>query len=235
MDFSMLACDYDGTVADDGVILPDTLDALIKLKHAGWTMGLVTGREFADLLEVCDRLDIFDMVVAENGGLILFPNTGGVVELTSPPSADLMTELSRRQVPFSSGRVIVATGNAYAKQVESVIRELGLELEIIYNKGSAMILPAGVNKATGLEAGVGRMRLEMGEVVGVGDAENDQPFLDACGLSVAVANALDSVKANANIVTRLPSGQGVIELINEYLLNPSLDLGRIGREPVVTK
>ena len=95
-----------------------------------------------------------------------------------------------------------------------------------------MILDKGVTKATGLEAGVVRMGLEMSEVVGVGDAENDQPFLDACGLSVAVANGLDSIKASANIVTRLPSGQGVVELVTEYLLNPSCDLTRIRRDAV---
>src|SRR5262249_32717008 len=104
LDFSMLACDYDGTVADDGVILPDTLDALIKVKDAGWAVGLVTGRELADLLDICDRLDIFDIVVAENGAVIYLPKSGSVVDLSSAPPRDFMTELSRRGIPFSSGR-----------------------------------------------------------------------------------------------------------------------------------
>jgi hydroxymethylpyrimidine pyrophosphatase-like HAD family hydrolase len=228
----MLASDYDATVANDGVILPDTLEALLKLKDSGWVMGLVTGRELADLLDVCKRIDIFDLIVAENGALIYLPKTRGVIELTSAPPGDFIIELSRRGIPFSAGDIIVATDAPYAPQVLSVIRDLGLELQIIFNKGSAMILPAGVNKATGLKVGVSRIGLKMSQVVGVGDAENDHAFLEACGLSVAVANALDSIKVNANIVTRLPSGQGVAELISEYLLNPACDLARIGSDRV---
>ena len=232
MSFAMLASDYDATVADDGVILPDTLKALIKLKDSDWVMGLVTGRELPDLLDVCERIDIFDLIVAENGALLYSPKTRDVVELTSPPPGDFIIELSRRGIPFSAGDVIVATDDTYAQQLLSVIRDLGLELQLIFNKGSVMVLPAGVNKATGLKVGVSRIGLKMSQVVGVGDAENDHAFLEACGLSVAVANALDSIKANAHIVTSMPRGQGVAELINKYLLNPDRDLTRINRHPV---
>jgi hydroxymethylpyrimidine pyrophosphatase-like HAD family hydrolase len=38
-------------------------------------------------------------------------------------------------------------------------------------------------------------------VVGIGDAENDHALLQMCGCSVAVANALDSVAAEADLVT----------------------------------
>src|SRR5262249_33257924 len=217
----MLACDYDGTVADDGVIIPETIGALTRLKDAGWAMGLVTGRELADLLDVCKPIDVFDMVVAENGALIYVPSSKQVIELTRRPPSDFIRELSRRRIPFPAGEIIIATVDSYAEQLVSVIRDLGLQLEIIFNKGSAMVLPTGVNKATGLKAVASRMGLEMSQIVGVGDAENDQGFLEACGLSVAVANALDSIKTDANIVTRLPSGQGVVELINEHLINPS--------------
>jgi hydroxymethylpyrimidine pyrophosphatase-like HAD family hydrolase len=217
----MLACDYDRTLAEDGVILPDTIDALIRLKDSGWLAALVTGREYADLLAVCKKVDIFDLVVAENGALLYFPPDRRVVELASRPPSEFLTELSRRGIPFSAGNVIVATDGSHAHDLLSTIRDLGLELEIIFNRDSAMVLPTGVNKATGLEAGAGRIGLRMSQVIGVGDAENDHAFLQACGLSVAVANALDSIKADADIVTTLPAGQGVIELINDYLLKPS--------------
>jgi len=232
LSFVMLATDYDATVADDGVILPYTLKALMQLKDSGWVMGLVTGRELPDLLDACEPIDIFDLIVAENGALLYLPRTKDVVELTSPPPGDFIIELSRRGIPFSAGDVIVATDVSYSQQVLSVIRDLDLELQIIFNKGSAMVLPAGVNKATGLKVGASRMGLKMSQVVGVGDAENDHSFLEACGLSVAVANALDSIKASASIVTSLPRGQGVAELIYEYLLNPACDLSRINRDPV---
>jgi hypothetical protein len=47
----------------------------------------------------------------------------------------------------------------------------------------------------------------------VGDAENDHAFLSTCGVSVAVANALEMVKAGADLVTKGARGAGVEELI----------------------
>ncbi len=62
---------------------------------------------------------------------------------------------------------------------------MGRELQIIFNKGAVMILPANVNKATGLVfAPV--LGMEAEAVVGVGDAENDHAFLSMCGCSAAV-------------------------------------------------
>ena len=70
------------------------------------------------------------------------------------------------------------------------IRELGLELQVIFNKGAVMVLPAGVNKATGLAAALESLGLSPHNAVGVGDAENDHAFLALCECAVAVANAL---------------------------------------------
>ena len=81
------------------------------------------------------------------------------------------------------------------------IRELGLEWQIIFNKGAVMVLPPGVNKASGLAAALEELQLSPLNVVGIGDAENDHAFLTLCGCSVAVANALDAVKATADVVT----------------------------------
>ena len=74
------------------------------------------------------------------------------------------------------------------------IHELGLEWQIIFNKGAVMVLPPGVNKASGLAAALEALQLSPVNVVGIGDAENDHAFLSLCGCSVAVANALDAVK-----------------------------------------
>lgn len=80
-----------------------------------------------------------------------------------------------------------------------------------------MALPVHVTKATGLSAALAELSLVPEDVVGIGDAENDQAFLRACGLSAAVANALPVVKEMADIVTRHPRGAGVAELIDRIL------------------
>ena len=43
--------------------------------------------------------------------------------------------------PLDVGRVIVATQEPHEVTVLHVIHEMGLELQLIFNKGSVMILP----------------------------------------------------------------------------------------------
>ena len=90
--------------------------------------------------------------------------------------------------------MIVATWEPHEKTVLETIRDCGLELQVIFNKGAVMVLPAGVNKATGLRAALAELNLSPHNAVGVGDAENDHAFLSICECSVAVANALPAVK-----------------------------------------
>jgi haloacid dehalogenase-like hydrolase/Helicase HerA, central domain len=80
-----------------------------------------------------------------------------------------------------------------------------------------MVLPSGVNKATGLQVALQEIRLSPHNAVGVGDAENDHVFLGMCECSVAVANALPALKERADLVTTGSHGAGVEELIEKLL------------------
>ncbi|HVG81384.1 MAG TPA: HAD family hydrolase [Methylomirabilota bacterium] len=217
MQFIALATDYDETLANEGRALPETLAALERFKRSGRRLVMVTGRELSDLQSVFDRLDLFDRVVAENGALLYRPETRESVELGDPPPPEFVERLRRAEIPLSVGRSIVATVEPHEKVVLDAIRDLGLELQIIFNKGAVMILPAGVNKASGLTAGLDELGLSPHNVAGIGDAENDHAFLRLCGASAAVANALPSLKTECDLVTRASRGAGVMELIDRVL------------------
>ncbi len=73
MHYLALACDYDGTLAKDGVVSPRTIDALERVKASGRKLLLVTGRLLEDLQNAFPRLDLFAYVVAENGALLYNP------------------------------------------------------------------------------------------------------------------------------------------------------------------
>lgn len=128
---------------------------------------------------------------------------------------------ARKVVPLSVGRGIVATWEPNETAALEVIRELGLEWQIIFNKGAVMILPPGINKASGLAAGLAELKLSPLNVVAIGDAENDHAFLTASGCSIAVANALDAVKATAGLVTKADHGAGVAEAIDALVAENS--------------
>ena len=137
--------------------------------------------------------------------------------LSALPPAEFAETLRARGVPLSVGKVIVSTWVPHEAAVLEAIRQFGLELQVIFNKGAVMILPAGHNKASGLAAALDKMGLSPHNVVGIGDAENDHAFLDLCGCGVAVANALPMVKEKADFVTQGENGLGVIELANEIV------------------
>jgi hydroxymethylpyrimidine pyrophosphatase-like HAD family hydrolase len=224
MRYRALCCDYDGTLAHDGLVTHTTISALERLRASGRHLLLVTGRELEELAQVFPRLDLFASVVAENGALLYDPATREERALAEAPPPPFVTALRRRGVaPLSVGRVIVATWEPHETMVLETIRDLGLELQVIFNKGAVMVLPSGVNKASGLTAALETLGVEPLEAVGIGDAENDHAFLKLCGRAVAVANALPSVKADVDFVTSGSQGAGVEELIEEMLAN---DLAR---------
>jgi hydroxymethylpyrimidine pyrophosphatase-like HAD family hydrolase len=221
-----LATDYDGTLASRGTVEPDTLQALRRLAATGRKLILVTGRRVDDLVRVFPEVAIFDRVVAENGPLVYRPQTRETRMLSQPPPAAFVDELRRRGVqPLTLGEVFVATEQPNERVVLAVIGELGLDLQVILNKGAVMVLPASVNKATGLRAALDEIGLSAQAVVGIGDAENDEAFLAMCGWGVAVANALDSLKAQADHVTSSEDGAGVREVIESLI---SDDLRAVG-------
>lgn len=217
--YQALATDYDGTLAHHGTVSPETLAAVGRLRASGKKLVLVTGRELEELKQVFPEIGLCDLVVAENGALLYWPATGQMKLLAEAAPARFAEELRLRGVPVAVGRVIVATVEPHEVTVLQTIMEMGLELEMIFNKGAVMILPTGVNKATGLRAGLAQMGLSTRNVIGVGDAENDHAFLRICGSGIAVANALPSLKERADFVTARPHGEGVTELIDQLLAN----------------
>ncbi len=222
MRYYALAADYDGTLASDGHVDEPVIDALRRLRASGRRLILVTGRELADLQRVFPHLELFDQVVVENGGVLYCPATGETEPLGPRPPTRFVDELRRRGVEqLSVGRVIVSTWLPHEVKVFEVIRDLQLELQVVFNKGAVMVLPSGVNKATGLWAALDAMGLSPHNVVGVGDAENDQAFLRLCECAVAVANALPSVKEYADMVTSGARGRGVVELA-QWLIESDL-------------
>lgn len=234
MRFVALACDYDGTLAHDGRVNASTLAAMERLLASGRKFILVTGRELDELLGIFPEANMCERIVAENGALLYRPGSHEEKPLGERPPERFVQLLRERGLDrVSVGRVIVATWEPYEKIVLETIRDLGLEMQVIFNKGAVMVLPAGVNKASGLAAALAEMELSPHNVVGVGDAENDHAFLDYCECSAAVANALPALKERACLVTRGDHGNGVSELIDALVADDLQSLVRQPRHPIL--
>jgi len=240
MSYLILATDYDGTLATDGRVSDRTLAALTQWRAAGRKLILITGRQLDDLQTVFAHFELFDWVVAENGAVLYEPKTATETLLASPPNAEFVEALRdrihtaasmqplhpeferlRQVAPLATGRVIIATWTPYDVVATQLIQAQGLNLDVILNKGAVMILPRGIDKATGLKAALNQLNAAPAQVVGIGDAENDLAFLTVCGDSVAVSNALPQVKQCVNWVTEGDRGTGVAQLIHRLLTESS--------------
>ena len=148
MKYIALATDCDGTLAHDGRVDQATIAALERFRQSGRKLILLTGRLLADLASIFSRLDLFDCVVAENGAVVYHPAMREKRTLVSPPEPAFLKRLIDHRVePLVVGDVIVATNTPNETIVVEVIRDLGLELQVIFNKGAVMVL--GLTKVPG--------------------------------------------------------------------------------------
>lgn len=220
--FKAIASDYDSTLAHDGLVAPYTLDLLHRARVAGLKLILVTGRTLKDLQSVFSELSVFDALIIENGAVIFDPIKSQEEPLCPAPPPEFLASLSQRMVPFSLGRRVLATRRPYDKPLQQLIDALGVNLAVTLNRESVMVLPHGIDKASGLRVVLQRMNINLSQTIGIGDAENDIAFLRICGFSGAVANAIDAVKREVDYIARGIEGSGVSEIINRVIASKEI-------------
>jgi hydroxymethylpyrimidine pyrophosphatase-like HAD family hydrolase len=235
MHYFALACDFDQTLANMGIVATSTLEAMERLLASGRKLLLVTGRQLDDLRQIFPQYAMFERIVAENGAVLFRPSTGETKLLAEQPPQAFIEALRHRGVsPFSMGSVIVDSREPEDEKILAVIRELGLELQVIYNKGAVMVLPSGVNKGTGVLAALSEISISHHNAVAIGDAENDHALLSACECGIAVCNAIRTLRERADLTTKASNGMGVEEIINRLLQDDLRGVqNRLMRQPIL--
>lgn len=219
--FRAVAIDYDGTLTQAGRPSDDVLTAIRELRSRGGRCVLVTGRILAELYGVFpDYGDHFDLVVAENGGVVAAGRL--TMRLSAPVSTDLDPALHRLGVAFRRGEVIVATYERHESSILQEVHRRGLDSYLVRNRGELMLVPAGVSKATGLRYALLQLGVSPRSSIAIGDAENDLAMLDACEIAVAVENSVESVKAHADLVLTEPNGAGVASFLRSSVFVKNL-------------
>jgi hydroxymethylpyrimidine pyrophosphatase-like HAD family hydrolase len=214
--FRAVALDYDGTLAD-GLVAPDTLAALAETRARGIRVIVVTGRIMGELRAVFpDVQDHVDAIVAEQGGVLVTPL--GVRRLVAPVDQAVSAQLRDRGVAHRRGQVLIACAASDETAALAVVRGLGLDCRLVRNRGELMIVPPGVTKGGGLLEALDDLGLSHHNAIGVGDAENDHTLLDACEVGVAVNNAVQAIRAHADLTLDRPDGAGVSDLLRGPLL-----------------
>lgn len=222
-----LACDFDGTLASADAIAGPVKEALHAARRSGIRLILITGRTFFDLTRVCDCLELFEVVVAENGAVLYWPTSGALRCNAPPPPEALRRELDRRGVAYQLGHVVVGATRGDEPAIRAALAASGVSLEIVYNRGFLMLLPTGVDKGSGIRRALQHLGLSHHDVLAIGDAENDLALFAACGWSACPGSAESAALRAADwifpghdgdaiaaalvgpITTGLPIGQGL--------------------------
>ena len=217
MQYVALATDGDGTLLEDGRMLPQTIAALEQLRANDVSLLLVTGETFEELREF-PRLDLFRRVVAENGSLLLIPSTNEQTLLGVRPPCELIAALRNADVKkLKVGQGMISAKTSEEPKLRDVLARIKVDWKIIHNRRDVMLLPGEIDKASGLAAALNDLQIPRQHVVAVGDAENDAVMLQYAGLGAAVADAVSFLKERADVVLSGGAGAGVVELAQSIL------------------
>jgi hypothetical protein len=219
-----LALDYDGTLAEDGVLDPQARAAIEEARDHGLVVVLVTGRILADLRERVGDLSLFDAVVAENGAVVAYPHADRSTHASARCPTSLAGVLQARGVEARAGECVVEVDAGACQTVLQVVRELELPLALHFNRGRLMVLPLAISKATGLQQALRTMRLSPHNAIGVGDAENDHELLSACEIGAAVAWGSRALQEAADVVIEGRGPPDVAQYLRSVTRLPGIHL-----------
>ena len=210
--FQALAVDFDGTLTSRGEVSAKALDAIDQARRSGLVVVLVTGRIGVELrAEFPQIAEHVDALVLENGAVTVIDGTTHA--LSAPVESGLEDALTDRGVPYRRGAVLLAIDGEHAATVAEVIGQLGLDCQIIHNRGTLMVLPAGLTKGSGLAAVLTQMNLSAHNTIAIGDAQNDLSLFATAEIGAAVADAIPSVRQHADLILDEPDGDGVVDLL----------------------
>lgn len=210
---SVLAFDYDGTIARGGRLREPMRAALAVASKAGFALVLATGRILEHLLRECpDALALFDRVVAENGAVLAQQGLEPRL-LADPVDRRLAVALEREGIEVVRGQVLLAFESRHEREAQAAAAALGLDVRWVRNRASGMVLPAAITKAAGLSHALASLGVSEKQTVAFGDAENDVEMLGACALGVAVADAVLELKDVADVVLTESGPEGVATFV----------------------
>jgi hypothetical protein len=221
--------DIDGTLTDASRRLdPRAVDAVRRLESSGVPVTLATGNVLPIALALHRFVGTTGPVVAENGGLIYWPEgTGGTVERRADRRVALRAWRAVRAAGVPARRLftdrwreseVALEPNVGLPSVRRAVRGLPVTVE---STGYAFhLIERGVGKLPSLVRALGRIGLGPRDCVILGDGDNDVAMLRAAGFAVSFPSASRRARAAATYVTRSDYSAGFEEGLKESGLLP---------------
>jgi hypothetical protein len=236
--------DIDDTLTENGVLAARTVDALERLRRAGFTVVAVTAAP-AGWCDMIARLWPIDSVVAENGGLYFHKPSGAPVPERRFWHGEAERRTNERRLAVLAERVIAAVpGTTVA--VDQPYRQTSFAFDaprspVIADSVLRVLAEAGANATVnslwvlawfGNYDKLAMSKRMMTEVFGldlvaerdrivyVGDSLNDEPMFGFFPNSVGVATVtryLERMVSPPRWITRGAGGSGFVEVADKLL------------------
>lgn len=239
--FKLVALDMDGTLLDEkGDISRANRLAIAEAQEKGVHVVLSTGRSILTCGKYAESLHLSSYLVTVNGSEI-YDSSRNLVErnILDADYIQMMWKLTNR---YKTGFWAVSTDKIWREEMpediaaykwlkygfdidDDAVRDIIVEelsrnpLEISNSSPTNIeVNAAGVNKAQGLLSVCRRLGIHMNEVIAMGDSLNDMEMIKAAGCGVAMGNAQDIVKEEADWITDTNVKDGVAQAIRHWVL-----------------
>lgn len=235
----------DGTIIGHNErISPEVHSAISELASLV-PVFIATGREPADVIRFARELGLTTPQVSDGGAAILDPVSGRAVwtaSLTEVEAEEIVRLLDRMGTAFVATHA-KGTARALDELIDwDIVRVSALDLSrdtadrladdfsghpevnavramLPYNGLWAVdFTRSGVDKSTGIAQVSQTLGFKASDMASAGDSFNDLPMLHSSGLSIAMGNAPEQVKAAAHFVAPTVEEDGLAFAIREYVL-----------------
>ncbi|MFC7057079.1 phosphoglycolate phosphatase [Halovenus salina] len=215
-----LTVDIDGTLTDDSRAVDPRVFPVLQ----SWPSAVViaTGKAMPYPVSLCEFLGIETRVIAENGGVVIPDRQRDVIFLADPETVESLARAYQERghsLGWGSSDLV----NRWRATELAVSRDSPLDplveladeygLTVVDTGYAYHVHEASVDKGVALQRMASELDRNPGEFAFIGDSPNDVPGFEIAGTAVAVDNAPDSVKPNADYTTSKAYGGGFLEAV----------------------
>jgi HAD superfamily hydrolase (TIGR01484 family) len=249
MKYKALFLDVDGTTVIHGIDnLPSlrVAGAISKCTKAGVSVCLATSRSLRVTSHIIKHLNLTGYCILASGTQIYDPQKkkmiieyyfpsdklSAIVAITKKNKEEFMIYDGENEIYFDGIHMPEKIMGMYFPKLETPkLIQIQREIEKIQGisihrmeswEAGYECLDIVSEKASKLH-GIGEVAKLLGisthEMIGVGDGYNDFPLLLACGLKVAMGNAVPELKAIADFIAPSVEEDGVATVIEKFILN----------------
>lgn len=217
-----LVIDIDGTLTDEArLISTKAIECIRALEGREIKVMLASGNVLPIMLGVSRLIGATGPLIAENGGIVYYEGKTKILGDSRVPLRAyefLKQRMHVKRLITDRWRMTeVAIEDDDVEKVKELLKDWDLKVE---STGFAIhLMSKGIDKFNGVRYACKLLQISPKQVMAIGDSDNDIEMIRNCGIGVAVGNATNRLKENADYVTESSNGDGVVEAIEEVLIN----------------